>query len=293
MVMLKDEDIQTKEVLSWKGLHLFHHPGSSCSQKTKIFLRIKGVPWTPHIVNLIKKEQMKPHFLGINPRGLVPVLVHDGKVIIESNDILEYLEAEFPNPTLIPPEYAGRVSELLKAEDDLHHDIRALTMRFVFPTFMVKRPEKDIEVYEASGSGTVEGVPDLNRHKEATFWRDLNTHDGIPDTRAKLAFERFRAALDEYETKLSKQQHLAGDTLSVVDIAWYIYARRLISAGYPLANLHPKVGDWFDRMHANPDFRKEVPEGGIPGAITSMLHLSQKLRGTTLQKVVARTPMPA
>lgn len=288
MVFLKEQDIQTKEVLAWKGLHLFHHPGSSCSQKTQIFLRLKGIPWTSHLVNLLKKEQLKPHFLGINPRGLIPVLVHDGKVIIESNDILEYLEAAFPNPSLIPGEFAGRVTELLKAEDDLHHDIRALTMRFVFPPFMVKRSEEDIQGYETSGSGTVKGVPDVNRRREAKFWRDLNTHDGIPDARTKLAFDRFKAALDAYDTKLEDQYYLVGDELSVVDIAWYIYGRRLLKAGYPLAKMHPNVGQWFERLNAKPEFHDEVPSGGIPALITSLLHAAQKLRGTTLERVVAR-----
>ena len=48
MVMLQTCDIQTKEVLDWKGLHLFHFKGSTCSQKTRIFLRLKGIEWTSH-----------------------------------------------------------------------------------------------------------------------------------------------------------------------------------------------------------------------------------------------------
>ena len=285
MVMLQESDVQTKEVLSWSGLHLFHATGSTCSQKTRIFLRLKGIPWTSHHVDLLRKEQLKPYFMGVNPRGLVPVLVHDGKVIIESNDILQYLETNFPTPSLIPAEYTNRVAALLKEEDDLHLDIRALTMRFVFPPFLLKRPEKDIATYESSGSGTVSGVTDSNRVREATFWRDMNTHDGITDAQAKQAFSRFKAVLDEYEIKLADQDCLAGPELSPVDIAWYIYTRRLLDAGYPLSRLHPRFSAWFDRMHAKPDFREEVPAGGVPAAITSLLHMVQKLKGTTLVRV--------
>jgi glutathione S-transferase len=45
-------------------------------------------------------ENLTDHFLGINPRGLVPVLVHDGDVYIECNDILTYLESAFPEGRL-------------------------------------------------------------------------------------------------------------------------------------------------------------------------------------------------
>ena len=286
MVMLKESDIQTKEVLSWTGLHLFHFSGSTCSQKTRIFLRLKRIEWTSHHLNLAAKEHLKPYYMGINPRGLVPALIHDGKVIIESNDILTYLEEAFPEPALIPASKAGDLPAMLKREDDLHLDIRALTMRFVFPSFLTKRPEKDIAVYESSGSGTIGGEIDPHRDVEAEFWREMNRHGKITDQQARRAYSRFSEALDDFELPLSRTEYLLGAEVSLVDIAWYIYARRLIAAGYPLRSKHPAVGAWFDRLHAKPDFREEVPEGGLPGAITSLLHLTQKIRGTTLEKIV-------
>ena len=286
MVMLKESDIQTKDVLNWTGLHLFHFSGSTCSQKTRIFLRLKGIEWTSHHLNLAAKEHLKPYYMGINPRGLVPALVHDGKVIIVSNDILTYLEEAFPEPALIPQSKAEQLHALLKREDDLHLDIRALTMRFVFPSFLTKRPEKDIATYEASGSGTIGGEPDPHRKVEAEFWREMNRHGKSTDQQAKRACDRFSEALNAFEPQLSQDDYLLGSAVSLVDIAWYIYARRLIAAGYPMHSKHPAVGAWFDRLHAKPDFREEVPEGGLPGAITSLLHLTQKIRGTTLQKVV-------
>lgn len=290
MVMLSEKDILTKDILSWKGLHLFHFSGSSCSQKTRIFLRLKGIEWTSHHVNLIAKEHLKPYYMGINPRGLVPVLVHDGKVIIESNDILEYLENEFPEPALIPQEHAKQLRAMLKREDDLHLDIRALTMRFVFPSFMTRRPEKDILAYETSGAGTIEGKEDPHRAVEAQFWRDMNVHGMVTDLQAKRALDRFADTLNDFEGALSTAEYLLGSHVSLVDIAWYIYARRLIAAGYHLHARHPLVGAWYNRLHANPNFREEVPEGGLPLMITRVLHVAQKMRGTTLERIADRTP---
>ena len=102
MVQLVDGDIKTREVLDWKGVHVLHFMGSSCSQKLRIFLNLKGIEWESHHVDLRANENFQPWFLGINPRGLVPVLVHNGSVHIESNDIIQYLEQKFPSPRLIP-----------------------------------------------------------------------------------------------------------------------------------------------------------------------------------------------
>ena len=95
MVQLIERDIKTREVLGWKGAHVLFYSGSSCSQKLRIFLNLKGIPWQSHPVDLHANENFTPWFLGINPRGLVPVLVHDGAVHIESNDIITYLERTF------------------------------------------------------------------------------------------------------------------------------------------------------------------------------------------------------
>ena len=56
MVQLFKEDIKTPEVLAWKGVHLFHFSGSSCSQKPRIVLNLKGIEWISHPINLLKAE---------------------------------------------------------------------------------------------------------------------------------------------------------------------------------------------------------------------------------------------
>jgi len=124
MVRLADSEVRTREVLGWKGLHLFHHPISSCSQKVRIFLNIKGVKWESHIVDLAATANMDEWYLGINPRGLVPALVHDGEVHIESNDVLLHLERAFPQPCLLPDDQFGAIGKLLHHEDELHLDLR-------------------------------------------------------------------------------------------------------------------------------------------------------------------------
>ena len=99
---LLSSDIKTKEILDWKGVHLLNYQFSACSMKTRIYLNLKKIPFTSHQINLSAGENFSEWFQGINPRSLVPVLIHDGEVHIESNDILEYLEGCYKESPLIP-----------------------------------------------------------------------------------------------------------------------------------------------------------------------------------------------
>ena len=257
MVQLIDGDIKTREVLGWKGVHVLHYSGSSCSQKLRIVLNLKGIPWQSHPVDLHGNENFRPWFLGINPRGLVPVLVHDGAVHIESNDIIGYLEKTFPEPKLIPAGHENEIAALLKHEDDLHLDLRTLSFRFVFAPPGPPKPAEALKSYAENGSGTVQGANDREKQVQIEFWQRA-TRDGFTDERARASAQKFRTEFDALDRTLAQMPYLMGDELSVLDIAWFIYAYRLSLAGYPLQRLHPRVHAWFEKLRARPEFAKEV-----------------------------------
>ena len=165
---------------AWKGIHILHYAGSSCSQKLRIFLNLKGIPWESHLVDLSKNENFGPWFLGINPRGLVPVLVHDGAVHIESNDIITYLERKFPVPKLIPTGFENEVAALLHHEDELHLDLRTLSFRFVFDRRGPAKSTEALQSYAANGSGTVRGVADREKAHQIEFW-NMTAREGLTD----------------------------------------------------------------------------------------------------------------
>ncbi|HIC27612.1 MAG TPA: hypothetical protein EYO81_05030, partial [Gammaproteobacteria bacterium] len=173
MTRLIEDDIRTKEVLEWRGINLLHFSGSSCSQKTRIFLNLKGIEWVSHPVNLATGENYSDWFLGINPRGLVPVLVDDGDVHIESNDIIQYLEKKFPLPELIPAEYKELAPKLLREEDDLHIDIRNISFRFLFGKLARKKEDSALRKFEED-LGTIEGKKDNHKVNELKFYKDFN-----------------------------------------------------------------------------------------------------------------------
>jgi glutathione S-transferase len=257
MVQLVDSDIQTREVLDWKGVHVLHFMGSSCSQKLRVFLNLKGIPWQSHPIDLPGNENFRPWFLGINPRGLVPVLVHDGTVHIESNDIITYLEKTFPEPKLIPAGHEDEVASLLRHEDDLHLDLRTLSFRFVFAPPGPPKPAEALKSYAANGTGTVQGAIDPDKQVQIEFWQRA-AKEGFTDERARASARKFRAEFEVMDKQLAQQPYLMGESLSVLDIAWLIYVHRLSLAGYPFGRLHPHVFAWKERLAARPEFAKEI-----------------------------------
>jgi glutathione S-transferase len=257
LVQLVDSDIKTREVLDWKGVHVLHFMGSSCSQKLRIFLNLKKIPWVSHPIDLPGYENMQPWFLGINPRGLVPVLVDDGAVHIESNDIIQYLEKKFPTPRLITAGHENEVAALLKHEDDLHLDLRTLSFRFVFAPPGPPKSAAALESYIKNGAGTVQGATDAEKRVQIEFWQRA-AREGFTDERARVSAQKFRAEFDKLDRTLANQPYLMGDDLSVLDIAWLIYEHRLSLASYPFARLHPHVHAWAEKLRARPEFAKEV-----------------------------------
>lgn len=55
-------------------------------------------------VDIPNNQQFEPEFLALNPFAHVPVLVDDDFRVIESLAILDYLEAKYPTPALLPAE---------------------------------------------------------------------------------------------------------------------------------------------------------------------------------------------
>jgi maleylacetoacetate isomerase len=88
---------------------------SSASYRVRIALAMKQVDYERHDVNLLKREHVSPENLAVNPQGLVPTLEIDGHVLGQSLAIIDYLDALFPEPRLIPAEPLARALTLQRA----------------------------------------------------------------------------------------------------------------------------------------------------------------------------------
>jgi ganglioside-induced differentiation-associated protein 1 len=127
-------------------LILYDFGNSVCCQKVRITLRAKGLDWKAIPVDLFKAEQYSPEYRKLNPKGVVPTLVHDGKPVIESTLICEYIDQTFTQaPRLIPadPWLQARMRLWSKLVDDgLFEGVTELSFSAMFRERMKNMPEE-------------------------------------------------------------------------------------------------------------------------------------------------------
>ena len=105
---------------------------SSASYRVRIALGIKGLSYEQVTHDLRAGQQHDAAYLAIAPHGLVPALEHEGQVLIESPAILEWIDAKWPEPPLLPdaPDAAARVRTIAALIGcDIHplNNLRVLT----------------------------------------------------------------------------------------------------------------------------------------------------------------------
>ena len=111
-------------------LKLYHWWSSTCSRRVRIALAAKGLTWESVYVNLAKFENLDPSYVKLNPNGVVPTLVHDGRIIIESNFILEYLDDVWPEVPLRPDDPYERAQMRIwmdRFEHELHRNVNIIS----------------------------------------------------------------------------------------------------------------------------------------------------------------------
>jgi glutathione S-transferase len=217
MPVVPADQVTTEEVKAWQGVHLLYFDGSLCVRKVQLVLALKGIDYTKTRVSM--QDLHTEWYLGINPRGLVPVLVHDGVVIIESNDILEHLEEAFPTtePRLTPADLgeAQSVAEYLRTQDGYHMHIRTLTFKSMMPEPVmvqmamskVSQMDKEdaemaiVDVVSAGGQG---------RADQRAFYEAVVANRGIPDAQVAASVARFREVLAGFDVDYKDRDYLVG-----------------------------------------------------------------------------------
>lgn len=234
-------------------LVLFHNSMSSCSQKVRLVLAEKDLAFESREVDLIGGAQHAPDYVKLNPNHVVPTLVHDGHVLIESSLIDEYLEDAFPEVPLAPRDPVARHAMRLwvKQIDEKVHPAAGVI------TYAIgARPIALLQSAEAR-EASVAAIPDPARRAAR---RSVLEH-GVAAPEFAGALGAFIDLIDAMDAKLAPGGWLSGDRFGLADAAALPYVLRLAHlAMTPLldARVRPRVADWLARVEARPSYASAI-----------------------------------
>lgn len=244
-------------------IELYHHSTSVCAAKVRLALAEKNLGWKGHFVDLLKGENFRPEYRRLNPKAQVPTLIYDGKIIVESNIINEFLEDIFPEIALRPsdPVETARMRQWGKLlDDELHMACSVITYTATHRYTVMELSTEELEHF-------LEQTPDPAYRARKRSWI-LDGADAPDVGEAMLKFDR---ALGKMEDTLSSQAWLASDAFSLADIGLTPYINRLQMLNFTgLWDLRPRVADWFERIRARASFQSAVTDH-IPESMISQI----------------------
>lgn len=158
-------------------MKLYNYSHSSTSSRVRIALALKGVDYEYVAVNLRAGEQRDAAYkAAFSPIGGVPVLEfeRDGErvALSQSLAIIDYLDAAFPEPRLVPVDPIGRARVLEIANlisCDIHPVNNLRVLRFLLHDMGVPEEKKDqwYAHWIAEGLGAAEQL--LERYGRPPF----------------------------------------------------------------------------------------------------------------------------
>ncbi|MEO8527185.1 MAG: glutathione S-transferase N-terminal domain-containing protein [Caldimonas sp.] len=81
---------------------IFYHSPQSRSAGTRFLLEELGADYEIRLLDLKKGEQRQGEYLGVNPMGKVPAIVHDGALVTEQGAVFTYLADLYPEAGITP-----------------------------------------------------------------------------------------------------------------------------------------------------------------------------------------------
>lgn len=236
---------------------LYNAPQSTCSQRVRYTLHAKGMAFQEHRLDLFAGDQLKPDYLKINPNGVVPALLHDGRAIIDSAVILEYLD-----------EIAPKTRPLVPADPAERATMRAM-MRFIdeVPTPAIRVPSYNLAFlphFQTMSEEEFQALADskpLRREFLLTMGRT-----GFPRSELDAATGRLQRGIDRMADwlKISGGPWLMGPRQTLADIAIMPVIVRM--ADIDLGSMWdktPAVGAWLERIETTAPFRPTYYFGSL------------------------------
>ena len=246
-------------------LYLYHNDMSVCAQKVRMVLAHKALDWEGSNLNLRAGEQFFPDFMRISPRGLVPVLLHDDEVILESNAIVQYLDEVFPDSPLLSPDAAERAQTrgwLIRLDAGLHEQVAVISFCVAFRHQLLQR-----HTTSESLQGFFAQISDPSRR---AVMEDIVTN-GLESPRLLLAALAYKKLIGDMAAALADSEWLVGGKLSLADFAMLPYIERLEQlqlSGWWEA--HPQLNQWLARLRASQAYSVGIREWSNPAYLQLM-----------------------
>ncbi|XP_071084403.1 ganglioside-induced differentiation-associated protein 1-like [Haliotis cracherodii] len=259
---------------------LYYVPPSYYSQKVLMALYEKGELFTERVVNLGKGEGTAKWYMEINPAGQVPVLGDRGKLIPESEDIIEYIDREIPHePILVPSpdtDLGKNVEKFRKLLKQTPVEILTHGLWYnpeMSPGGMASpRDKAGWDEYFIQQEAKLTRMAEEQGHlKEAYLQKAADVKarsELVRDTsRIQAAIETIHPVLDEVEEQLTRTKHgaegetwLLGRGFTAADINLAVLLKRLTKLGlfsiYCSQNKRKSLWHYWERVQKRLPFLK-------------------------------------
>ncbi len=263
-------------------LDLYHHGSSACAAKVRFALEEKHLDWASHVVDIFRGEQFSQDFRALNPKAVVPVLVHDGFVIPESTIICEYLEEAFPSDAIYPTSARGRaqVRFWTKAVDEeLHPACSAIT-------YVVSHRHTLLR----NGVGTFEdfltnGAPEGAATRRVK-WEWIQHGLEAPGAADKIRL--YDAYMHKMEHALKDTAWLVEDRFSMADIAMTPYVNRLAALSMERMWQNgrlPRLESWYERVRSRATFAPSFDDW-MPRELAAEMRANGQLSGAAVWDIL-------
>ena len=229
-------------------LELYNFAQSTCSLKVRICLYEKGLDWTDRRLVSKDHDHLSDWYLKLNPNGVVPTLIHDGRPIIESSVILQYLDEVFPEPPLAPrdPYDNARMRAWLAFVD------QAPTPAVRYPSFQYGGLLKKFQAMSP------EEFAENSRRRplKAAFYQRMG-QTGFAEDELQKAYEDIGKTAERMDNLLQESggPWLLGTQYSLADISVAPLMDRMEDLGFAgIWDAYPRMADWLARMQARPAY---------------------------------------
>lgn len=264
------------------SIELYHNNFSTCSQKVRLVLAEKGLDFVSHEIDLLSGAQHDPEYVKLNPNHVVPTLVHDGAVLVESTLINEYVDEAFADKPMRPAHPRGRHAVRLwtKRMDEKVHAATAVVTFAIGPrSLLLQQPA---EVREAN----IDAIPDP-AGREA---RRSVIERGVDAPEFAGALAKMIAMLDQVDASLKAGGWLSGESFGLADACVLPYVLRLDHlAMAPLlsSDARPALADWYARAQHRPSFEIAVSKWA-PDFAVEFLRMSGAQVWPQVEAIAAR-----